>query len=61
MAKSTPKPTLNGNPPQADATYVALRHIFHDGDEYFDGDELALAADQAQPLLDVGAIVLKAA
>lgn len=69
-ATDTP-PESSGDPAsettqkQADAgqsqDYVARCHIFHDGDEYFEGDKLSLTDEQAKSLLDIQAIDAKAA
>lgn len=39
--------------------FIARRHVFHDGDEYFEGDEIILSESQAAPLLAVEAIAHK--
>jgi len=36
--------------------YTAVRKVKHDGERYVAGDVLEISPEQAQPLLDIGAI-----
>lgn len=58
MAKAAPK--TGDQKPTADVQYVVKTNLSHDNVDYVDGDPIELDDTQAAPLLEVGAIALKA-